>query len=325
MILPDPTDSLCTSAFKDAARKILDQFRRVGPNDEDLRHALIAFIADIAESELIGRDIYSSAARELVQAGWEEPPHVFDPFSGGGSIPLEALRLGCESTASELNPVAWLLLKITMEWSARKGPELLELFQKWSDWVLKETERRLNPYYPADEQKRKPLAYLWARTVQCEAPGCGVLIPLIRNLNLSEAKGRERALQIKYRTGSPLPEIEVFQPESLKDVGRGTVSRFNATCPNPKCNQVTPRGRVQAQAQLLGRKGGASDAILLAEVDAMRIKIEMPPGHLEEILVFGHDPTASRTGPMLKHRDRYSLAGSFMRLSRMLCVRLERK
>jgi putative DNA methylase len=128
--------------------------------------------------------------------------------------------------------------------------------------VLDETERRLAPYYPADREGRKPLAYLWARTVKCEAAGCGATIPLVRNLWLSEAKGRKKALRITYPEGSLEPRIEVFEPSSDKEVERGTVAGFKATC--PKCHIVTPRERVQAQ--LRNRNGGAHDAMLLAVV-----------------------------------------------------------
>jgi adenine-specific DNA methylase len=260
LLLPDPADPRCPVSFKDTARKELSQFRKIGPSDIELQRALLAFVGEIADWDLVDKGGYVSAARQLIHAAHNGSPHVFDPFSGGGSIPLEGLRLGCEVTASELNPVAWLLLKISLEWCGRKGPDLAGLFQKWSVWVLKESDKRLAPYYPADGQHRKPLAYLWARTVQCEAAGCGATIPLIRNLWLSQAKGRKKALRISYPKGSLEPRIEIFTPSSENEVKRGTVAGNNATC--PKCNVVTPRQRVQVQ--LRDKNGGAADAILLA-------------------------------------------------------------
>jgi len=273
LLLPDPCDPLCPAEFKAAARKALQQHKKVGPKDTDLQKALLAFVADIATWDIVRVAGYVSTARELVKAAHLSAvpgtvqaggsvPHVLDPFSGGGSIPLEAQRLGCEVTASDLNPVAWLLLKIALEWCGRKGPELADLFEGWAEWTLKEAEKRLNEYYPADAQRRKPLAYLWARTVKCEAAGCGATIPLVRNLWLSQAKGRKKALRIAYPKGSLEPKIEVFTPASDKEVERGTVAGNNATC--PKCHMVTPRERVQAQ--LREKRGGADDAMLLAVV-----------------------------------------------------------
>lgn len=259
-ILPDPTDSHCPKEFNMAARNTLQQFKNVGPKDVDLQRALFDFIAELSNWDLVDKGDYASIARELVKACQTEVPHVFDPFSGGGSIPLEGLRLGCEITASELNPVAWFLLKIVLEWCGRKGPELAELFDEWSEWVLKETENRLSEYYPADDKGRKPLAYLWARTVQCEATGCGVKIPLVRNLWLSQSKSRKKALRISYPRGSLEPRVEVFTPSNEDEVEAGTVKGNKAAC--PKCHKVTPRERVQAQ--LREKRGGADDALLLA-------------------------------------------------------------
>jgi adenine-specific DNA methylase len=262
LLLPDPTDPHCPEPFKAVARKELQQFRKVGPSDLDLLRALLAFVAELAEWDLVKKGGYVSTARKLIQASYGSTPHVFDPFSGGGSIPLEGLRLGCEATASELNPVAWLQLKIALEWCGRKGPELADLFEEWSGRVLKQVEQRLEEYYPADAKKRKPLAYLWARVVKCEAAGCGATIPLVRNLWLSQAKGRKKALRILYPKGGLEPCIEVFEPSSDKEVGSGTVAGNNATC--PKCHTVT--GRVRVQAQLRGRRGGANDSLMLAVV-----------------------------------------------------------
>ncbi len=263
ILLPDPCDPLCPAEFKTAARRALQQHRKIGPTDADLQKALVAFVADIANCDIVHVAACVSTARELVRGAYSgDTPHVWDPFSGGGSIPLEGLRLGTEVTAGELNPVAWLLLKIALEWCARKGPELAELFEEWSQWVLREAEKRLSAYYPPDAQGRKPLAYLWARTARCEAARCGATIPLVRTLWLSTAEGRKKALRIFYPKGSLEPKIEVITPFSDKEVDRGTVVRNNATC--PRCHRVTPRERVQAQ--LREKRGGADDAILLAVV-----------------------------------------------------------
>jgi len=262
LLLPDPCDPLCPVEFKAAARKALQEFRKVGSKDHDLRQTLLAFVAELSSWDLVHRGGYVTAARELVRAANSEAPHVFDPFAGGGSIPLEAQRLACDVTASDINPVAWLLLKIALEYCGRKGPELADLFDEWSGWVLKAAEERLAEFYPADAKKRKPLAYLWARTVKCEAAGCGATIPLIRNLWLSQSKGRMKALRIIYSDGFLEPRVEVFTPPSEGEVKHGTVAGFNATC--PKCHMVTPRERVQAQ--LREKKSGTDDALLLAVV-----------------------------------------------------------
>jgi len=266
LLLPDPCDYNCPEEFKGVARQILNSFNgssnKIGPENKDLQKALFEFIAKIAPWDSFTSAGNISTAQELIKAAYGTTPHVLDPFSGGGSIPLEAQRLDCDVTASDLNPVAWLLLKISLEWCGRKGMELSRLFSRWSAWVLREIEKRLAEYYPTDEQGRKPLAYLWARTVKCEAAGCGVTIPLIRGLQLSKSRQRKKAIKILYTKNSSNPTLKLFTYGDEKEIDKGTVTGMKAAC--PKCKVVTPRERVQAQ--LREKHSGTEDAVLYAVV-----------------------------------------------------------
>ena len=69
----------------------------------------------------------SASRRRSKAAHSEETPLVVDPFAGGGSIPLEALRLGCETFASDLNPVACLILKVMLHTPLRHPIALIEV------------------------------------------------------------------------------------------------------------------------------------------------------------------------------------------------------
>ena len=117
LLLPDPCDALCPDDFKTQARALLPRVQGVvGPSDLDLRRALLKFIGDFSNWDLSSNAQYLEVSRGLVKAAHpEETPLVVDPFAGGGSIPLEALRLGCEAFASDLNPVAVLILKVMLE------------------------------------------------------------------------------------------------------------------------------------------------------------------------------------------------------------------
>ena len=129
LLWPDPCDPLCPKEFKEHARELLPQIPgcRPGDSDEDLRKKLLKFIGDFANWDLAAHRSYLEVSRALVKAAHgEEPPLVVDPFAGGGSIPLEALRLGCEAFASDLNPVACLILKVMLEDIPRQGPDLAE-------------------------------------------------------------------------------------------------------------------------------------------------------------------------------------------------------
>ncbi|MGE5549102.1 MAG: DUF1156 domain-containing protein [Bacteroidota bacterium] len=128
LLLPDPCDPHCPADFKSLAREALKDLPvPLGPADEDLRRALIKFIGDFADWDLSSNPTYLAAGRGLVKAAHgDELPLVVDPFAGGGSIPLEALRLGCDAFASDLNPVACLFLKVLLEDIPRHGPKLAE-------------------------------------------------------------------------------------------------------------------------------------------------------------------------------------------------------
>ena len=124
---------------------------------------------------------------------------MVDPFAGGGSIPLEALRLGCEAFASDLNPVACLILKVMLEDIPRHGPKLAEELRRVGAEIKRQAEKELADLYPKDPDGATPIAYLWARTVRCESPNCGAEIPLVRSFWLCKKAKRRRALRHRGR------------------------------------------------------------------------------------------------------------------------------
>ena len=267
LLLPDPCDEHCPEAFKKKARRILlgmhgrpQGWTATIEPDEGLRRIILQFIADFANWDNAAKCAYLDVSRALVRAAHgEEPPLVVDPFAGGGSIPLEALRLGCEAFASDLNPVACLILKVMLEDIPRHGPGLSEELRKIGGEIKRQAERELADLYPADPDGATPIAYLWARTVRCEAPNCGAEIPLMRSFWLCKKAKRKRALRHRVERpegASPHVEFEVFEPKADKEVAAGTVTRAKATC--VCCGAVLPPERVRAQ--LAAQKGGA-DAV----------------------------------------------------------------
>ncbi len=267
LLLPDPCDEHCPQAFKSRARQALLAMkgRPRGWNaeiktDEGLRRALLKFIADFANWDNAANQEYLDAGRNLVKAAHpEETPLVVDPFAGGGSIPLEALRLGCEAFASDLNPVACLILKVMLEDIPRHGPGLADELRKVGAEIKEQAEKELADLYPKDPDGATPIAYLWARTVRCESPDCGAEIPLMRSLWLCRKPNRKWALRtsvIQPMNGSPQVAFEIFEPESEADVANGTVSRAKATC--VCCHSVLPPERVRSQ---LSAQHGGADAM----------------------------------------------------------------
>ena len=118
-----------------------------------------------------------AAARLL----WGEDILVIDPMAGGGSIPLEAARLGFKALANEYNPVACSVLEATVDYPFRYGPELAEKTRAWGREWLKRATTRLADFFP----KRKDgsvHAYIYARTIPC--PDTGFATPMVPDWHL---------------------------------------------------------------------------------------------------------------------------------------------
>ena len=295
LLLPAPTERECPADFKSKAQMLLQKrHRKALATDQELQDDLLAFIGEFADWNLAADPLYLEIGRGLVKAAHpEETPVVVDPFAGGGSIPLEALRLGCEAFASDLNPVACLILKTLLEDIPRYGNaefsfkkprpntnehELEAMGLQPASFVIKKdeivvhglanalryvgrqvkeaAEKELAQLYPPDPDGSRPIAYLWARTVRCEAVGCGAEIPLLRSFWLCKKAGGKRALRYTVelpKGGQPFVQFEIFTPKSDKDVPEGTVHRADATC--PCCHVVLPAARVRSQ--LAAQRGGA--------------------------------------------------------------------
>ena len=122
-----------------------------------LRAALLDFIADFADWDNSTDSAYLETARALTQAAHEamggEPhsrPMVIDPFAGGGSIPLEALRVGADAFASDLNPIPVLLNKVVLDYIPKYGQRLADEVRRWGQWIKEQAEKELAEFYPKD-------------------------------------------------------------------------------------------------------------------------------------------------------------------------------
>jgi adenine-specific DNA methylase len=210
------------------------------------------FIIELSKWEnSLNPRIIEKAKRDVLEAFGGKRPRVLDPFAGGGSIPLEALRLGCEPHALEYNPVATLILKCTLEYPRKYGKtveisndgkllntektnRLLEDVRQWGEWVLKEAKREIERFYPRDADGSIPVGYIWARTIPCQNPTCGAEIPLMRQFWLAKKNNRKVSLfpyaekkQVRFKIVGDGYEAmpEGFNPS------KGTVSKAIADCP----------------------------------------------------------------------------------------------
>jgi adenine-specific DNA methylase len=257
LLLPDPNDTYCPEQFKQRARNILPRVQgKPGATDSDLRNELLRFIGDFANWDNSASPVFLEAARGLVKAAYgDEPPLVTDPFSGGGSIPLEALRVGCDAFGSDLNPVACLILNTLLTEIPLRGMQLADELHSTGKRIKAAAEKQLVELYPSDPDGSQPIAYLWTRTIICDS--CGAEMPLMRSFWLSKKPHRKRALRhsvVRPKSGPPRVEFEVFAPKNDSEVHHGTVSRAKASC--LCCGTVLPPERVRVQ--LSRQQGGAS-------------------------------------------------------------------
>jgi len=258
-----------------------------------LRFALLDFIADFADWDNSTEADYLNTARSLTQSAHESlggeigtRPVVADPFAGGGSIPLEALRIGAEAFASDLNPVAVLLNKVMLEYVPQFGRDLIDEVSTRSAWVMLQAKERLSEFYPCNPSGHAPNAFLWARTILSDAPSPGmppVEVPLLRSLALAKRQNRNITLgwvydddgcvttetcQVTYADGEtkvvrrPLLKISETRSElpSIKGTSRGGA----ATC--PVTGHTTSVEAVREQ--LIPRCGGTSDSRLMCVVSS---------------------------------------------------------
>ncbi|MFH1011238.1 MAG: DUF1156 domain-containing protein, partial [bacterium] len=162
-------------------------------------------------------EVYAKARSEMLKHCNGKLPPVLDPFSGGGSIPLEAARLGFEAHAADLNPVAVLLNKCNLElvpqWIDHPpvNPEAREDVLRKSEWkgarglaedvryygriIRKRALQKIGHLYPKvrlpkeyGSRETNVIAWLWARTIRCPNPACSARAPLVRSFWLCRKK-----------------------------------------------------------------------------------------------------------------------------------------
>jgi putative DNA methylase len=221
----------------------------------DMRYALLDFIADFSGWDAALDPLFLQTAREVTLASHEALggipdtlPVVIDPFAGGGAMPLEALRVGAEAVASDLNPLAALLNKLMLEYVPRHGKNLVDAVEHWGGIIRNRVSQKLKGYYPTESNDATVIGYLWARTIVCEGPACGVVVPIVKSQSISLRKGSEAAVSINYDVNRL--ETRVVTGSDARKIMGGTSKRSSVTC--PKCGFTTERKRVEAQANSIG-------------------------------------------------------------------------
>ena len=231
----------------------------------------------------IETDLVKQREAELqaaIDAFQNEMPSVFDPFAGGGAIPLEAARLGCRSYGNDINPVAHIIERGSAEFPQKYGKPIVyskEEFEKlygeeglkmaqedergitfdgkcyhipnrlafdvefYAKKILTETEKEVGYLYPTDEKGNKPVAFYWARTAKCSNPSCGADVPLLKQFYLANTS-KKRVYFNPIINGT---DITFEIKEGKCDHLNGWNNRGNLTC--PCCGNVTSVNLVKQQ------------------------------------------------------------------------------
>lgn len=231
----------------------------------------------------------------------EKAPTIYDPFCGGGSIPLEAQRLGLCARASDLNPIAVLLNKALVElppmfhdqppvnpstdslegWQGTSG--LADDIRYYGQWMREEAYRRIGHFYPKatlpDGTEATVIAWLWVHTVPCSNPACRVPMPLTKTFQLSKRRGNVYWTQPIIDSVSRTLSF-VVQANNVGVPDKGTVNRAGVTCIT--CGTSVRLGYVREEA----RNGNMKEimAAIVAEGDRGRLFLSPNNIHIETAL-----------------------------------------
>jgi putative DNA methylase len=263
-------------------------------------HAIIRRL--VVWENLNDEGLLKEAHAEILRSTGGNPPSILDPFAGGGTIPLEAQRLGLEAHASDLNPVAVLINKTLIEippkfaghlpvfpgaagsrlgaWPRATG--LAEDVRRYGAWMRERAEERIGHLYPKatleDGSKATVIAWIWARTVTCPNPACGIGMPLVRSWWLGKKKGKEAYViptvvndeaapsgrKVSFSIGHDPKQV----PTSDDD---GTVGRTGAVC--VACGSAVSLNYVRAESR--AKRMGSQLMAIVAE--GVRRRVYLAP------------------------------------------------
>lgn len=308
----DPADERCPEQFRKTVR---DEMRKWGrdhrdlmsaesfqrfeaankdskkyEDNENLRFLLLDFIADFANWDNSTSTPYLDVSRRLTENshianGGETGtrPLVVDPFAGGGAIPMEALRIGADSYAGDLNPIASNIQRVVLDIAPRFREKLRPIISEAAQSILPDFKARLADFYPLEANGNIPIAYLWAKTILSEDPSAQtpVEVPMLRSLVLAKKGDKSVALRFVRDNENKIvcdtiektfsdsrrlivrrPRLEIIEGKAAQRPEKGTLARGSVTC--PVTGYTTPVSSVRKQ--LIKRAGGANDSLLYAVV-----------------------------------------------------------
>ncbi|VEJ58862.1 Protein of uncharacterised function (DUF1156) [Arachnia propionica] len=234
------------------------------------------------------------AREEIRKSNGGELPAVLDPFAGGGSIPLEAQRLGLEAHASDLNPLAVLINKALIEIPPKfagqepvhpggneqsiyqRAEGLAEDVRYYGKWMRDEAFRRIGHLYPKvkapDGTEHTVIAWKWARTVKSPNPANPIEVPLVNSWWLSKKKGKEAWVRATVQDGKVRYEVV---HNRIGPADEGTINRKGAV----SVADGTPIGFDYIRTESRAGRMGADLIAVVAESPRSRLYISPAAEH----------------------------------------------
>lgn len=251
------------------------------PQNESERDEASSFVEKLAAYKPSPNTV-AEARERILESHGGRTPKVLDMFAGGGAIPLESARLGCESHALDYSPVAHLIEMCTLVYPQTFGPSLANDFQRWSETLLTRMRNEVGDLYGAVEVPRtkevdtqtelfgtatgtsethaEPVSYIWVRTVPCRRPGCAAPVPLVRQSWLRKKKGAIASVP-RIEDGSRLC-WDIVAGASARDVSKHTEQTGSGQAVCVACNTPAPADHVKEMA-IAGRMGESLAAIAI--------------------------------------------------------------
>ncbi len=237
-----------------AARRRIDEAKRAGVKADRGYEGPRAFTVTPDRDGL-------EAQRKLLRYAWgTEDVAVADPMAGGGSIPLEALRLGFRTFAGEINPVASVILKATLEFPARFGPSLATEIKKWGGLWCDRVRKRLEPFFPV-RKGESVHDYIFATTVSC--PETGKPVPLSPNWWLRKGSNPV-AIRLITEPDMEAPSFEIVRGKAIKSIDPDSGTESGGAGRSPWTGATIPSQYIKAEAWA-GRLGHILYAVAIKE------------------------------------------------------------
>jgi adenine-specific DNA methylase len=261
------------------AQQLINEFDTLYQNIQNAEHKLYSLTnrhLDTPQCQLLTQQL-----NQAIENFLDKMPRVFDPFAGGGAIPLEAARLGCRSFGNDINPVAHIIQKGSLEFPQKYGKPITYSINEFINLYGNDALNQINPqdkiynngdlsaikiqnrlsydvafyakklltlaqtdighYYPSNPQGNKPIAYYWARVGTCSNPSCQAQVPLLRGFYLCNTPTKK--IHIKPIINQNQISFEIHKGEIKEE---GWMTRGNLKC--PCCGNTTDVKLIKEQS-----------------------------------------------------------------------------